>query len=162
MSFEWQHFLDLAEQLARKAAEDNAPTAEDASAPPAPIAPRSSSEAALRTAISRAYYATYHIAVEYIDLTGGGLPPKINSHQWAWDQFNPKIKPSVRKQERRIFNIGRDMLFARKAADYEFSYPSLGISFPKAMNKWDELADYSIINARTTQQLFKDIWPNKS
>lgn len=52
MSFDWQHYLDLAKELLTKPAGS------------------SNVEARLRSAISRAYYTAYHIAQDYLKKRG--------------------------------------------------------------------------------------------
>ncbi len=95
--FDWEEFLAFAERLVERDVE----------------------EVALRTAISRAYYAVYHRASTYIrdnDLlpAGEGL-----THRKVWDTLQAA-------SERRRFDIGsrgRRLQRRRTSADYHNPYP---------------------------------------
>ena len=69
MTFQWTRFLELARDLAQQAASaDNR-------------------EAKYRTAISRAYYAAFHQARDYIIATLGRMPQNGNEHLYIQDWF---------------------------------------------------------------------------
>jgi len=63
MAFDWNYFLTLADDLAKR-----------------------SDDASKRTAVSRAYYSAFHDALSRAELNCG---PKQggNSHQWCWDRY---------------------------------------------------------------------------
>lgn len=95
--FDWREYLMLAEQLARS----------------------DSSEAELRTAISRAYYAVYHRASTYI--RDQALVPATErlSHQKAWVTMRAtgdpdRIDAAVR---------GDQLKRRREEADYRATFP---------------------------------------
>lgn len=65
MSFDWNSYLTLAEELAKKK--------ED--------------EASQRTAISRAYYCVYNLAFARAEKSAGHYPGGIGYHKWCWDKY---------------------------------------------------------------------------
>lgn len=65
MPFDWNEFLSLAQQLARR-----------------------NDEASKRTAISRAYYCAFNIAFERAESRGCRRPKGEGSHQWCWRQYS--------------------------------------------------------------------------
>jgi hypothetical protein len=72
MSFAWTRYLELAKELAGK-----------------PVTTEGR-EAKLRSAISRAYYAAFHEARDFLVITQGPLPYNVNEHEyvknWYLDQ----------------------------------------------------------------------------
>jgi uncharacterized protein (UPF0332 family) len=87
--FEWENFLDLAEVLA---AEPN-------------------NEAAARSAISRAYYATFHTGRDYLVRAGIPIDRSRNAHLQVQDELRHKNE-----------TIGQDVKRLhvwRKYADYD-------------------------------------------
>lgn len=91
-TFSWTDFLDLAEELAL----------------------RTSDEAALRTAISRAYYAAYctaatHVLTQRLDLKASDL-----NHKLVWRLFQDRSSRLVWS----IFDNGMAVLSMRVEADY--------------------------------------------
>ena len=130
MSFEWKHFLDLAQDLVHGhgGGTEGGP-----------------GEAALRTAVSRAYYAAYHAVREYVTATGGGVPPREDSHKWVWNQLDSKR----RRQEGRLKRDGFNLLKARKAADYDLD---------SDMN-WTKQAKFCLETSRVILTLVADIHP---
>ena len=90
MSFRWHHFLDLAEDLFKQqalpgAAKAGVEVVGDVSTPALAVQTlaRSAQEAAYRTCISRAYYASFHIVREYVARGNPELQPKAGSHDWV-------------------------------------------------------------------------------
>lgn len=94
--FDWEGFLELAEQLSR-----------------------SPTEAAQRTAISRAYYAVYHAASYYIRRKQLIEPGRRLSHRAAWRL----LKLSVNLDQRDTGFRGEDLKRLRQDADYDSPYP---------------------------------------
>jgi uncharacterized protein (UPF0332 family) len=87
--FRWEDFLDLAEELAS----------------------RSGDESALRTAISRAYYAAFHAGREYLAYVAISIDRTGNAHQQVRSELGARDDP-----------IGQDLLRLhrlRKEADYD-------------------------------------------
>jgi len=64
MPFDWNNFLTLAEELATK-----------------------TDEASQRTAISRAYYCVFNLAIARAKATVGSKPEHVGYHQWCWNQY---------------------------------------------------------------------------
>src|SRR5437899_11955893 len=64
MSFDWNEYAALAEELSKR---DN--------------------EASLRTAISRIYYSTYHAARDYLLEEGIPLSTSDSSHKIVWNGY---------------------------------------------------------------------------
>jgi len=69
MPFDWQEYLLLARELSQR-----------------------SGEAALRSAISRAYYAAFCTACNYLRQRGESIPDSEHSHKAVWDSFQRKGK----------------------------------------------------------------------
>jgi uncharacterized protein (UPF0332 family) len=160
MSFRWQHFLDLAEDLSKQQALQRVARAKNevsvdanTSVLPTQTLAGAAQESAYRTCISRAYYAAFHIVREYVETRDPQLRQKENSHQWVWDQLNPRY----RRQERTIQDNGFTMKRARKAADYELEFPSWDRKSGVSARNWIELAEFSILTARRIQKLVDDI-----
>jgi len=115
--FEWVGFMDLAEDLAARA----------------------NDEAAARTAISRAYYATFHTGRDYLVRTGIGLDRSRNAHRQVQDALRTKNA-----------EIGQDLEllhFWRKKADYD----------NLQLTDVDEQANSAVILARETIDAIKAI-----
>jgi len=68
--FDWQNYLVLAQSLG--AVND---------------------EASQRTALSRAYYAVYHVAFERVLAVGHRIPAdeKVSTHKWCWDIYRNAV-----------------------------------------------------------------------
>jgi uncharacterized protein (UPF0332 family) len=64
MRFDWKNFLSLAEVLAAN-----------------------SDDASKRTAISRAYYCAFNLALARAKSKGRFPPKKTPTHQWCWEQY---------------------------------------------------------------------------
>jgi uncharacterized protein (UPF0332 family) len=93
MAFDWYNFLELAEELAAR--EDD--------------------EASKRTAISRAYYSAFNVALQRAKLMAWPRPPKPPIHQWCWREYQAAADPASRE----LGNIGHRMKRKRTQADYE-------------------------------------------
>jgi hypothetical protein len=90
--FGWRDFLTLAQELAE----------------------RQGDEAALRTAISRAYYASYCSAADHVLRRTPGLSPFDLGHERVWRTFQDPAN-LVRW---RVFDDGMALRAARLQADY--------------------------------------------
>jgi len=134
MSFEWQHFLELAQDLVNSHGDGT-----DGDADP------ETREAALRTAVSRAYYAAYHAVREYVSATGRGDPPRGDSHTWVWNQLDPR----QRRQEGQMKREGFKLLKTRKSADYDLD----------SVGNWTKQAKFDVDTSRTILKLVADIQP---
>ena len=167
MSFQWQHFLDLAEDLLKRqatlragaitgdVASDDATTTNLTEQTTA----RAADESALRTCISRAYYAAFHIVREYVEMMypNQGAPTKVDSHISVWKQLDSRN----RRQEGAIQNNGNAIKRARQAADYDLGFPKWDQKSGIAARNWIELAEFSILTARRIQKLVVDITPQR-
>lgn len=163
MSFDWTAYLDLAEQLAAKPPEPKPPSepqketsetrhsgSSDQQRPP--------TEAALRTAVSRAYYAAFHVARTYLDGQGRLQDSKHESHTTVWNSFS-----QGGRLEGRIKVDGFRLLNARKGADYtqEPNFADKGrsdASSPAEVVKhWQASAESAIRGAKTVLSLLRDL-----
>lgn len=93
-TFDWDEFQDLAEELVR----------------------RRGDAAALRSAISRAYYAAFHSASEYVVGRGERLTFTGADHRSVWAWFR---RPGADSLSREISDAGIRLRQARREADYD-------------------------------------------
>jgi len=124
MSFDWSTYLDVAKDLAEQAAEES--TARDAR---------------LRSAISRAYYATFCCARNRLrDVEGDtAIPTTGESHGYIRDQFKKG------DSDRRKVGANLDRLHKeRNKADYQDTFPNLRGTAELAL----KLAERAITNLR--------------
>lgn len=91
--FEWGDYLKLAEALVEA----------------------ETTEAYLRTAISRAYYAAFHAAKQRAEHTLNTSTPRFRSHRWTIDFF----LSSPRSHDRHIGRILQRLKKDRVKADYK-------------------------------------------
>jgi hypothetical protein len=94
VDFDWEEFLDLAEELVR----------------------RRGDPAAERSAVSRAYSAVFHEASQYVSRRGGRLTFTGDDHIREWDWF---LQTGLDPPARWIGNTGHALRRARRAADYD-------------------------------------------
>lgn len=87
--FEWEDFLDLAETLAGEP----------------------SNEAAARSAISRAYYATFHSGRDYLVRAGVPIDRSRNAHL--------QVQEELRQKSEGLGQIVKRLHVWRKYADYD-------------------------------------------
>ena len=92
--FDWSAYLNLAEELAGRLEE----------------------EAAWRSAISRAYYAVFHSARDYLDRKGPAVARSGSTHM--------EVRNRMLWTERRLGEGLRQLHGLRKHADYDDRYPS--------------------------------------
>ncbi len=95
--FEWAAFLDLAHDLVEEA----------------------NNEAALRSAISRAYYAVLHVAHQRL-IDAGWTLPDGSMHQHVWRAYADATDPRRRNNAR----LGNALRIWRNAADYKSIFPN--------------------------------------
>jgi uncharacterized protein (UPF0332 family) len=92
--FDWRHYFELAQELAQRA-----------------------DEAAQRSAVSRSYYAAFHVAqrvLDHLDSDFSSMRSR-DSHQQVWD----RVAALHHRQAKSASRSGRDLLHARKNADYQ-------------------------------------------
>lgn len=97
MNFSWDTYIDLAIRLETE----------------------SSDEASQRTAISRAYYAAFHVASEVVRTQELCPPGQRLTHDHAWRLFRVSDLPNGKE----VAKLGFDLKDARVAADYRNPFP---------------------------------------
>ncbi len=98
MLFDWANYLMLAKRLAREG-----------------------DDAALRTAISRAYYAAYNQARRQLAREGVAIPREQDSHKALWDKY----RNADDDERRSIGEKGDELRRFRRQADYDDYLPNL-------------------------------------
>src|SRR6266511_1244253 len=122
-SFDWEEYLKLAEDFEDKVDD----------------------EAILRTDTSRAYYAVFHMAYDFLNKNGFTISRERNSaHYDVWDAFGRAI--GVNDTWRAISKNGDELSRRRKIADYKL----------RKIN-WAESIKDSNKKARNIQQWLTDI-----
>ncbi len=118
--FDWENYLDLAAYLSKDDAEEEAHL-----------------EAALRSAISRAYYAVFHLAKKLLEDNGIRVPREEgqNSHENVWATF--ERGPNETWTE--IASSGKRLKDKRTIVDYKLRR--------KPIHKWREEATTSVSDA---------------
>ena len=94
MPFDWNNYLILAEELARRA-----------------------DEASKRTAISRAYYYVFNLAFARAESTAGPYPGGESYHNWCWSKYENTRDRSCNQ----LGNSGVRMKRMRVKADYKIA-----------------------------------------
>lgn len=103
MSFNWSEYLGLAQQLAGKAQIS------------------ATQESRLRSAISRAYYAAFILARNYLRDEESISIPRQEGHKYVIDQFNNDADPT----RRGIGESLKRLRYNRNKADYDDTFPNL-------------------------------------
>jgi hypothetical protein len=108
MAFDWAEYLDLAAELAER-----------------------SEEAALRSAISRAYYASLGRARELLESEGEVFPLDGSVHNLVWQVFADS------SDDRRFYIAvdGRWLRLNRNSADYDSELTDAGVRARQAVRK---------------------------
>lgn len=96
MPFDWNNFLVLAEDLARK-----------------------DDEASKRSAISRAYYFVFHLAFARAESTAGPFREGEPSHQSCWNRYANTYVITHDRMCNQIWLVGDRMKRRRVKADYK-------------------------------------------
>ena len=96
--FDWADYLALASELAK----------------------RSEDEAAMRSAVSRAYYAVFGRARERLRAEGLAAPRRA-THRFVWDAYQQAREP----HRRQVGAAGDRLRKYREGADYEGLLPGL-------------------------------------
>ncbi len=91
-SFDWSGYLNLAEELGQRA-----------------------DEGSLRSAISRAYYYVYHLALHRAEANGFKPKPDEGTHAQLWRLFSRSPEPDCHK----LAIIANRLREKRNRADYE-------------------------------------------
>jgi len=112
VSFDWLDYLTLAKELAERRDE----------------------EAAMRCAVSRAYYAAFHIAANH-RATRHAVPTRGGSHQSVWRALQASNVPDWRKAG----NALRDLMLFRQEVDYQDQVSNLRWRLGNAINAAAEI-----------------------
>jgi uncharacterized protein (UPF0332 family) len=72
-------------------------------------------EAAWRSAVSRAYYAAFHVARELLEALGFACPKAERAHAYLWRRLSNCGEPQVQNAGRELNDLRGD----RNQADYE-------------------------------------------
>ena len=72
-----------------------------------------------RSAVSRAYYAVFHVAATLLEQCGFAVPPADRAHAYLWMRLSKSIHPDVVEAGRRLDDLRR----ARNQADYGLRRP---------------------------------------
>jgi uncharacterized protein (UPF0332 family) len=107
MPFEWPEFLTLAEGLSKR-----------------------NDEAALRTAVSRAYYYVYHLGRQRILDNGFHFNKGADTHKQVWEKFAADVDFRCRK----LNSLAKMLHDKRKQADYDIPYPMVEKEFPALLD----------------------------
>ena len=107
--FDWVGFLAVAEAL---------------------LVQSTATEAAQRTAISRAYYALFCAAGRYVDPDGATIPRDGRAHRLVWESLE-SAAPSG--GTRRIAQVRRRLKQRRERADYDEVFPNLDVEAPHSV-----------------------------
>ena len=106
MPFDWRDYLSLAQELSQR-----------------------QDKAALRSAISRAYYAAFCSARNYLRQQGAAIPPTEASHKVVWEMYQQKGKTHAA-----IYQSGNRLKTRRRQADYEDQVGNLATEATAALN----------------------------
>jgi len=98
MPFDWNEFLNLAEDLATR-----------------------NDEASKRTAISRAYYAVFHSALARATQRSGQPPQNVPVHGWCWGKYQSTNDMACHE----LGNKGSRLKRRRTLADYKENIPRI-------------------------------------
>ncbi len=91
MPFDWKQYLSFADELSKR-----------------------SEEAALRSAVSRAYYAAFCTARNHLRAKGEQIPDSEQTHKVVWESFQRR-----RKTYAAVYQNGVRLRSRRRQADYE-------------------------------------------
>ncbi len=93
MPFDFNNYLIVAEELAAK-----------------------NDEGSMRSAISRAYYSVYHLAITRVEANVGRHPRNVGKgvHQWCWEQYSATLNLDCQQ----LGADGDRMKRLRQKADY--------------------------------------------
>jgi uncharacterized protein (UPF0332 family) len=126
MNFDWREYLYLAYTL---------------SGQPSPAVPSPSEEARLRTSISRAYYASFIVARNYLRDVKKLIIPTRGTHQFVIDHYGTDFPGNLVASEIGA-KLGR-MRTHRENVDYEDSLGSINL---RATSIFDLTYADSVIN----------------
>ncbi|MCC5627774.1 HEPN domain-containing protein [Nostoc sphaeroides CHAB 2801] len=118
MSFDWSEYLKVAKELAGAATTS------------------ANQEAKFRAAISRAYYAAFIEARNYLrDQQGHSIPTTGNAHKYVSDQFDISPEPQRQLLAKELAKLR----LYRNQADYVDKFPGLAGITLMALNSSEEV-----------------------
>ena len=122
--FGWSDFLELARELGER-----------------------DDEASLRSAVSRAYYATFNTARQVLDHLDPdySMMRSRDSHQEVWN----RVQNLRRRQAKTAHRSGRSLLSKRKVADYDF-----------AVDGWPKRTELAVSEAERAISALSDLLRN--
>lgn len=157
MSFQWEEYLDLARHLVTGPAAPSVLEQSVAGGKATP--PATPSEAALRTAVSRAYYSAYHLARTYVVHNRLVVSVDQESHRKVWEALKALGTKQASDVGERGFNLRR----LRTHADYEINHPPSSGSrasspTPEARRRhWKGQADIALKLATSIRDLLAQL-----
>lgn len=80
---------------------------------------QATTEAAWRSALSRAYYAAFHVARKLLEDCGFGVPRADRAHAYLWLRLSNCSDIGVQQADRDLNDLRRH----RNAADYDLTRP---------------------------------------
>lgn len=95
-------------------------------------------EAALRTCVSRAYYAAFGMAAQRLNFNGVVIPPKANKHVYVWWYYNDE---NLLNSGRKISAAANDLKRKRVHADYHDQRPITSSTAQQAVVEASRLID---------------------
>jgi hypothetical protein len=101
--FDWTGYYTLASELAARA-----------------------DEASLRSAMSRAYYYVYQLALARAKANGFSIVAGESSHQQLWRNYSDSPEPACR----RLAEIAKRLKYKRELADYQSVYRRISDDVP--------------------------------
>ncbi|BBD69375.1 hypothetical protein NIES4072_32940 [Nostoc commune NIES-4072] len=118
MNFDWSEYLKVAKELAGAATTS------------------ANQEAKFRAAISRAYYAAFIEARNYLrDQQGHSIPTTGNAHKYVSDQFDISSEPQRQLLAKELVKLR----LYRNQADYVDKFPGLAGITLMALNSSEEV-----------------------
>jgi len=111
--FDWPRYLRLAKELAKNP-----------------------DEASLRTAISRAYYFVYNLALERAERNGFTIKRDDSYHAQLWINYAGSPDPTCM----RLVEIAKRLKFSRVRADYHRTFPRIAEEVENSISDADDFA----------------------
>jgi hypothetical protein len=101
--FDWSEYFQLAEELAKR-----------------------TDEASIRSALSRAYYYVYHLALQRAQDNGFGARPGEGTHKQLWRNYSGSPEPACQI----LAEIAARLKEKRERADYQKTYYRIADDLP--------------------------------
>ena len=99
--FDWNEYLNLANELAKRP-----------------------DEASKRSAVSRAYYSAFHFARAWLENRSVPVPRDGTAHQIVWEEFERIGDETSSQNPRHVGQQGRRLRDERNRADYKANVPN--------------------------------------